>query len=86
MFLQDIPAYEDWKQDKQPHILEVLDEFPSLRVNPTLFMTQLPLLQPRFYSISSSPQMSVGEIHATVAVVKYNTMGKLSDVPVRHQQ
>ena len=42
-------------------------------------MTQLPLLQQRFYSISSSPKAYPGEIHATVAVVKYNTMGRLPE-------
>ena len=39
-------------------------------------MTELPLLKPRFYSISSSTKMYPGEIHATVAVVNYRTKGK----------
>ena len=54
---------------------DVLDEFPSLRISPTLLLSQLPLLQPRFYSISSSPKMYPGEIHATVAVVTFRTQG-----------
>nr|CBV37021.3 nitric oxide synthase [Stramonita haemastoma] len=69
----DSKAYEDWRYDLYPNLLEVLDQFPSLKVPPSLLMTQLPLLQQRFYSISSSPMESVGEIHATVAVVKYRT-------------
>lgn len=76
----DIHAYEDWKHERNPNLVEVFEEFPSLRVNPTLLMTQLPLLQQRFYSISSSPKAYPGEIHATVAVVKYNTMGGVGPV------
>ncbi|XP_050408838.1 nitric oxide synthase, brain [Patella vulgata] len=66
-------AYEDWKYDRMPNLLEVLEEFPSLRVPPSLLMTQLPNLQQRFYSISSSPKVYPGEIHATIAVVTYRT-------------
>ncbi|CAG5122629.1 unnamed protein product, partial [Candidula unifasciata] len=65
--------YEEWKYDLSPNILEVLDQFSSLKVSPSLLLTQLPLLQQRYYSISSSPQMFPGEIHATVAVVKFRT-------------
>ncbi|XP_070205997.1 nitric oxide synthase-like [Littorina saxatilis] len=70
---KDSKAYEDWRYDLFPNMLEVLDQFPSLKVPPSLLMTQLPLLQQRFYSISSSPMECVGEIHATMAVVKYRT-------------
>ncbi|XP_071093891.1 nitric oxide synthase-like isoform X1 [Haliotis cracherodii] len=68
-------AYEDWKYDNMPTLVEVLDEFPSLKVPPSLLMTQLPLLQQRYYSISSSPYSYPGEVHATIAVVKYRTQG-----------
>ena len=54
---------------------EVLAEFPSLKLPATFLLSQLPLLQQRFYSISSSPQLYPGEVHATVAVVKYTTKG-----------
>nr|QCX35686.1 Nitric Oxide Synthase 1 [Nautilus pompilius] len=79
---KDPRAYEDWKQDLNPNLAEVLQFFPSLRIPPSLLMTQLPLLQQRFYSISSSPKVYPGEIHLTVAVVKYKTQGGCG--PVHH--
>ena len=74
--LQDPDLYEEWKFDTYPNIVQVLDEFPSLKIPPSLLLTQLPILQQRYYSISSSSNMSPGEVHATVAVVKYTTQGK----------
>uniref|UniRef100_A0AAR2IIR3 Nitric oxide synthase n=1 Tax=Pygocentrus nattereri TaxID=42514 RepID=A0AAR2IIR3_PYGNA len=65
--------YEEWKWYNNPTMVEVLEEFPSLQVPCTLLLTQLPLLQPRYYSISSSPDLHPGEIHLTVAVVSYRT-------------
>lgn len=57
-------------------MVEVLQEFPSVQMPSTLLLTQLPLLQPRYYSISSSPDMYQDEVHLTVAVVSYRTRGK----------
>jgi len=71
----DSKAYEDWKYENFPTVLEVLDDFPSLRFNGIEMLTQLPTLQARYYSISSSPLMYPNEIHATVAVVCYETQG-----------
>ena len=73
---QDPQLYEEWKYDGYPNIVQLLDEFPSLRIPPSLLLTQLPILQQRYYSISSSPTMCPGEIHATVAVVRYRTHGR----------
>lgn len=73
---QDPHDYEEWKHLRFPHLPEVLQEFPSVDIEPALFLSQLPLLQPRFYSISSSPLVHRGEIHLTVAVVTYRTQGK----------
>jgi nitric-oxide synthase len=66
-------AYEDWRHWRIPHLLEVLEEFPSVRPSAALLAAQLTPLQPRFYSISSSPIVQSGQIHITVAVVSYRT-------------
>ncbi|KAK1792259.1 hypothetical protein P4O66_012215 [Electrophorus voltai] len=70
-----LQEYEEWKWYNNPTMVEVLEEFPSLQVPCTLLLTQLPLLQPRYYSISSSPDLHPGEVHLTVAVVSYRTRG-----------
>ncbi|XP_030078359.1 nitric oxide synthase, inducible [Microcaecilia unicolor] len=67
--------YNRWKSFNSPTILEVLQEFPSIEVSTTFLLTQLPAQKPRYYSISSSPDMHPGEIHLTVAVVNYKTKG-----------
>ncbi|XP_066268552.1 nitric oxide synthase 1-like [Branchiostoma lanceolatum] len=67
--------YENWKFERAPTLPEVLQEYPSLQVPPALLLSQLPVLQQRYYSISSSPHMYPGEIHATLAVVSYRSQG-----------
>ncbi|WAR01184.1 NOS1-like protein [Mya arenaria] len=69
----DSHIYEEWKYETYPNVVQVLDQFPSLRVPASLLLTQLPLLQSRFYSISSSLKHTIfspgggrkgwGEIH-----------------------
>lgn len=71
--LQDARLYEDWKWFRCPTLLEVLQEFPSVALPAPLLLTQLPLLQPRYYSISSAPGPCPGQIHLTVAVVTYHS-------------
>uniref|UniRef100_A0A7N6AAJ5 Nitric oxide synthase n=1 Tax=Anabas testudineus TaxID=64144 RepID=A0A7N6AAJ5_ANATE len=66
-----LQEYEEWKWYNNPTLVEVLEEFPSIQMPSTLLLTQLPLLQPRYYSISSSTDLHPGEIHLTVAVVSY---------------
>lgn len=68
-------AYEDWKYENSPNLIEVLDEFPSIKLSVEFLLQEAPLLKPRYYSISSSPRMYPGEIHATVAVVCWRTKG-----------
>ncbi|XP_075034624.1 nitric oxide synthase 1 isoform X2 [Mixophyes fleayi] len=77
-----LQEYEQWKWYKNPTIVEVLEEFPSIQMPTSLLFTQLPLLQPRYYSISSSPDMNPDEVHLTVAVVSYRTRD--GDGPVHH--
>lgn len=55
---------------------EVLDEFQSVYPSASLLLTQLPKLQPRFYSISSSPNYLKNVIHLTLGVVEYQPLGK----------
>lgn len=70
---QDSRQYEEWKWYRCPTLVEVLEEFPSISVPSSLLLTQLPLLQPRYYSISSSLEAYPDQIHLTVAVVSYHT-------------
>ncbi|RWS08551.1 nitric oxide synthase: salivary gland-like protein, partial [Dinothrombium tinctorium] len=53
--ISDHEYYEEWKAYRFPNLLETLNEFSSLNPPPEFLLTQLPLLSPRFYSISSSP-------------------------------
>ncbi|XP_050304291.1 nitric oxide synthase, salivary gland isoform X2 [Anthonomus grandis grandis] len=71
----DPSAYEDWRHWNFPNLAEVLEEFPSVNPCAPLLVAQLTVLQPRFYSISSSPLLYPNEVHLTVAVVVYNTQG-----------
>ncbi|XP_030892752.1 nitric oxide synthase, brain, partial [Leptonychotes weddellii] len=79
---QGLQEYEEWKWGKNPTIVEVLEEFPSIQMPSTLLLTQLSLLQPRYYSISSSPDMYPDEVHLTVAVVSYRTRD--GEGPIHH--
>uniref|UniRef100_A0A8C2T7I9 Nitric oxide synthase n=1 Tax=Coturnix japonica TaxID=93934 RepID=A0A8C2T7I9_COTJA len=65
---QDARLYEDWKWFRCPTLLEVLQEFPSIGLPASLLLSQLPLLQPRYYSVSSAPDPSSAHIDLTVAV------------------
>ncbi|KAI0051134.1 NADPH-dependent cytochrome P450 oxidoreductase [Auriscalpium vulgare] len=47
-----------------------------------IIVSSLPRLQPRYYSISSSPKLHPGTIHVTCVVLKYESTS--SRVPVRH--
>ncbi|XP_034100432.2 nitric oxide synthase isoform X1 [Drosophila albomicans] len=73
LLVTDSSAYEDWRHWRLPHLLDVLEEFPSCRPPASLVLAHLTPLQPRFYSISSSPRRVSDEIHLTVAIVKYRS-------------
>lgn len=53
--------------------LEVFNEFPSIQVPFEYIFELIPLMQPRYFSISSSQLMTPNEIHITVAIVEYKT-------------
>ena len=54
-------------------LIDLLIEYPDVIEDPAELMTLLPKLTPRLYSISSSPVAHRGEIHTTVAVVRYSS-------------
>ena len=54
-------------------LIDLLIECPGVIEDPADLVAMLPKLTPRLYSISSSPAAHMGEIHTTVAVVRYNS-------------
>jgi sulfite reductase (NADPH) flavoprotein alpha-component len=52
-------------------LLDLLDGFPSARPPLSELISALDPLQPRLYSIASSPKHAAGEVHLTVAAVRY---------------
>uniref|UniRef100_A0A8B9J8A4 Nitric oxide synthase n=1 Tax=Astyanax mexicanus TaxID=7994 RepID=A0A8B9J8A4_ASTMX len=67
----DFKSYSEWKAFRRPNFLEILEEFPSLEVSAAFLLSQLPLMKPRLYSVSSSPDLHPHELHLTVSVVNY---------------
>lgn len=61
------------------HGREVIDlvlAHPSVALNAAEFVATLRKLQPRLYSIASSPRQHPGEVHLTVGTVRYETLGR----------
>ena len=52
-------------------LLELLEDYKSIEVDPAKLIHRLGKLQPRLYSISSSLSVHPNEVHATVGVVEY---------------
>ncbi|XP_062409058.1 nitric oxide synthase, inducible-like [Sardina pilchardus] len=73
MLATDSQEYMKWTNFFRPTFLEVLQQFPSVELTATFLLSQLPLLKPRLYSVSSSPELCPGELHLTVTVVNYHT-------------
>ncbi len=55
----------------QLDVLAVLHKFPNVRPHPEAFVDALSPLQPRLYSISSSPNLNIGGLSLTVDAVRY---------------
>jgi len=54
-------------------LIDLLIEYPGVFDDPNELVALLPKLTPRLYSISSSPAAHAGQIHATVAVVRFTS-------------
>ena len=54
-------------------LIDLLHDYPGMLRDPADLVAMLPRLTPRLYSISSSPAAHAGEIHTTVAVVRYRS-------------
>ena len=67
-------ALEEWLWGRE--IIDLLTEFPKARFSAAEFAGFLKKLQPRLYSISSSPKAHPGEVHLTVAAVRYESHGR----------
>jgi sulfite reductase (NADPH) flavoprotein alpha-component len=57
-------------------VLAVLEKFAPVHPDPEAVVECLEPLQPRLYSISSSPLVTPGEVHLTVDVVRYEAGGR----------
>jgi sulfite reductase (NADPH) flavoprotein alpha-component len=57
-------------------VIDLLLAHPNANFKPTEFVGLLKKLQPRLYSIASSPKAHPGAVHLTVASVRYESQGR----------
>ena len=58
------------------HVLDIVLARPETRLAPADFVRLLRKIQPRLYSISSSPKAHPGQVHLTVGAVRYEAHGR----------
>jgi sulfite reductase (NADPH) flavoprotein alpha-component len=58
-------------------VLGALEKFPAITPEPRALIAALEPLQPRLYSISSSPRATPGRLHLTVDVVRWRSGARL---------
>lgn len=68
-----LPVEDDWLRDR--HLIDLLIEFAPLLGAQTLIDSLRPL-QPRLYSIASSPKAHPTQVHLTVGAVRYSLHGR----------
>jgi sulfite reductase (NADPH) flavoprotein alpha-component len=57
-------------------VLDVLLAAPEVKLTPGELVALLKKLQPRLYSISSSPNAHAGQVHLTINIVRFHTHGR----------
>lgn len=57
----------------QREYIDLLEEFPGAKLTPQELVDHLRRLMPRLYSIASSPKAFPGQVHLTVAPVRYES-------------
>lgn len=65
--------YQSWIIHDNRTIVHVLEDLPSCRPALDHLCELLPRLQPRYYSISSSPKLYPTTVHITAVLVEYTT-------------
>src|SRR5579875_3669785 len=71
-----LPAEQGAHLDAFMHgrgLIDLLESYRGAVESPQELVAMLPRLAPRLYSISSSPKTHHGEVHCTVAVVRYRS-------------
>ncbi len=70
----DRKAYDEfcWGRD----LVDLVIDHPADFADAEDFVSHLKKLQPRLYSIASSPQAHPGEVHLCVGIVRYDTHGR----------
>ncbi|SCU93205.1 LAME_0F03004g1_1 [Lachancea meyersii CBS 8951] len=69
---EDMDDLYDYCNRPRRSLLEVLCDFPSLKLPWEHVLSYLPIIMPRLFSISSAPSES--KVELTVAIVKYKTI------------
>lgn len=72
------PGAEDLRESflGQREFIDLLEEFPAVKLSPQELVDHLRRLMPRLYSIASSPVLHPGEVHLTVTPVRYESNGR----------
>jgi len=70
----DKQEFEDFCWGRE--LVDLIIDHPADFGDGEEFVSVLKKLQPRLYSIASSPKANPGEVHLTVAIVRYNSRGR----------
>jgi sulfite reductase (NADPH) flavoprotein alpha-component len=65
---------DDWIDGRE--VVDILEAFPTARWEAAELVKVLRKLQPRLYSIASSPRQHPESVHLTVAIVRYDLHGR----------